>query len=78
MPVKTVLLVEDDPALRRLIEHALGRCKLQVIAASDGHEALRLWEESSDQIDLLLTDVVMPGGFREKMSQTGSAQTVRT
>ena len=58
--------MEDDPALRRLIEHALGRCKLQVIAASDGHEALRLWKESSEKIDLLLTDVVMPGGLSGK------------
>jgi CheY-like chemotaxis protein len=63
---KTVLLVEDDPALRRLVQHALGRCKLNVISASDGHEALRVWQESADQIDLVLTDVVMPGGLSGK------------
>lgn len=63
---QTVLLVEDDPALRRLVQHALGRCQLNVISASDGHEALRVWEESADQIGLLLTDVVMPGGLSGK------------
>ncbi len=66
LPGKTVLLVEDDPALRKLIQHALGRCQLQVISAADGHEAVRLWEESADSIDLLLTDVVMPGGLSGK------------
>lgn len=65
-PGKTVLLVEDDPALRRLVEHALGRVQLRVIAAADGHEAVRLWAEFSDKIDLLLTDVVMPGGLSGK------------
>ncbi|MGV3531614.1 MAG: response regulator [Chthoniobacteraceae bacterium] len=63
---RTVLLVEDDPALRRLVQHALGRCELNVISAADGHEALRVWQESRDQIDLVLTDVVMPGGLSGK------------
>ena len=56
-----VLLAEDEETIRRLVGEVLGRSGYKVFAAANGDEALRLLEEHSDEIDLLLTDVVMPG-----------------
>ena len=58
----TVLLVEDEPGIRRLAQRCLEHLGHRVIAAPDGAEALRLWEQEHGQVDLLLTDVVMPMG----------------
>jgi len=56
-----VLLVEDEETIRRLVREVLSRSGYQVFAAANGDEALRLLEDNGDEIDLLLTDVVMPG-----------------
>lgn len=58
---KLVLVVEDDAAIRRLVEAALGRRSLRVLTAASGEEALTLAADPEIQIDLLLTDLVMPG-----------------
>jgi signal transduction histidine kinase/ActR/RegA family two-component response regulator len=57
---ETVLVVEDEPAVRRAVQRNLERLGYHVIAAQDGEDALRI-AESLDGIDLLLSDVVMPG-----------------
>ncbi|HEU0055114.1 MAG TPA: ATP-binding protein, partial [Longimicrobium sp.] len=59
---ETVLLVEDDPAVRRLVRRALEQQRYTVLTASDGAEAQRVASEFPGRIHLLLTDVVMPGG----------------
>jgi two-component system, cell cycle sensor histidine kinase and response regulator CckA len=62
----TVLVVEDEGAVRRIARRALEADGYQVIEAADGHEALRVLEARADEVRLLLTDVIMPGmGGRE-------------
>jgi two-component system, cell cycle sensor histidine kinase and response regulator CckA len=58
---ETVLLVEDDPAVRQVAISELSRLGYVVISASNGAEALALTARYAGTIDLLLTDVVMPG-----------------
>jgi signal transduction histidine kinase/CheY-like chemotaxis protein len=57
----TVLLVEDEPDVRECTEAALRLGGYNVIQADSGHSALELWKSHGDSVDLLLTDVVMPG-----------------
>jgi PAS domain S-box-containing protein len=57
---ETVLLVEDDEAVRKIARLALEEHGYQVLEAEDGAQALALVQEQADSIQLLLTDVVMP------------------
>jgi len=58
---ETILLAEDEPAIRELAATSLRELGYQVIEASDGSEAMRLAKKHGcKQIDLLLTDIVMP------------------
>lgn len=59
----TILLVEDDGDVRALTRHILEEASLRVIEAPDGPTALKRWQEHRDEIDLLITDMVMPGGL---------------
>jgi PAS domain S-box-containing protein len=56
----TILLVEDEEMLREFVSTALDSLGYHVRSASNGREALEVWAEHRDEIDLLLTDVVMP------------------
>ena len=60
---ETILLVEDDAAVRNVVGQGLRRHGYRVIEATNGPEALRLWEKLSEEIDLLCTDMVMPEGY---------------
>ena len=58
---ETMLLVEDDPALREMATTLLGRLGYRVLAAANGLEALSLQQQPGiGHIDVLFTDVVMP------------------
>ena len=57
---ETILIVEDEEQLRKLVCEALRRCRYQVLEANNGEMALRIYKEHASQIDLLVTDVVMP------------------
>jgi len=59
----TILLVEDEPALRRLAQRVLEKNGYRILEAASGVEALQLWEKRDGKIDLLVTDMVMPGGI---------------
>jgi two-component system, cell cycle sensor histidine kinase and response regulator CckA len=58
-----ILIVEDEAAVRSLVCSVLQRLGYGVIEAHSGVEALQLWREQRGAIDLLLTDIVMPGGI---------------
>jgi len=70
---ETILLVEDDDALRELILSALSRAGYTVIEAANGLEGLRIAQQKAGAIDLVLTDVVMPGMRGTRMVEQISA-----
>ncbi|MGH7996029.1 MAG: response regulator, partial [Opitutaceae bacterium] len=57
----TVLVVDDDPSVLGLVASVLSRRRYQVLTAESPAAALALWREHGPTIDVLLTDVVMPG-----------------
>ncbi len=57
---ETLLLVEDEEGVRRLLTHVLDRRGYKVLAAADGEEALHIFAQRSAEIGLVLTDIVMP------------------
>ncbi len=57
---ETVLVAEDDPAVRRLIKSVLEKFGYRVLEAVDGEDAVAKFTENSGDIDLLILDVVMP------------------
>jgi DNA-binding NarL/FixJ family response regulator len=57
----TVLVAEDEDIVRRLAANVLSRDGFRVVTAADGAEALRLFDDPDCPVDVLLTDVVMPG-----------------
>ncbi|NOQ22279.1 MAG: tetratricopeptide repeat protein [Candidatus Aegiribacteria sp.] len=58
---ESILLVEDDEALKNVIERYLSREEYNVVSAGSAEEALELFEGRSDKFQFLLTDVVLPG-----------------
>jgi len=60
---ETILLVEDEAPLREMVTRVLRGYNYRVLEATNGPEALKIWNEHSEDIDLLLTDMVMPGGL---------------
>ena len=60
-PVSTILLAEDEQGVRAFLEMALTRAGHHVIATASGNEAVELGSHTSMPIDLLISDVVMPG-----------------
>jgi two-component system cell cycle sensor histidine kinase/response regulator CckA len=56
---RTILVVDDDEPIRRLIDRALSRAGYTIVLAADGPEAIRV-AAGSPSLDLLVTDMVMP------------------
>jgi len=61
MTRKTILVVDDEPRIRSLVKSVLAKRRHRIIEASDGVEALGIVGQPKVRIDLLLTDIVMPG-----------------
>ncbi len=57
----TILVVEDDPSIRWILQRMLERAGYELIVAENGDEALALANDHTGPIDLLVTDVTMPG-----------------
>jgi len=66
----TILLVEDDDSIRTMTIRFLQRMNLTVLAASDAHQAIQLASRHQDNIDILLTDMVMPGMDGRQLADT--------
>jgi PAS domain S-box-containing protein len=60
---ETILVVEDDPALRTMTRSMLESHGYQVLTAANGVDALQAWEQHGGRVALLLTDMMMPGGL---------------
>jgi signal transduction histidine kinase/ActR/RegA family two-component response regulator len=60
---ETILVVEDERILRDMASVILEECGYEVLEASSGIEALDVWKRSEGDINLLLTDMVMPEGL---------------
>jgi CheY-like chemotaxis protein len=66
----TILLAEDDDAVRAIARETLERAGYRVLAAADGSQALALAGSHDGPIDLLLTDVIMPGMNGRELAAT--------
>jgi PAS domain S-box-containing protein len=60
---ETVLLVDDEKTIRDMVALALKRFGYRVLQARNGEEALQVWKDHEQEIDLLFTDMKMPGGM---------------
>lgn len=60
-PARTILLVDDDPAVRRVACRMLRGCGFSVLEAHGGTAAISVSAAHDGAIDLLLTDIVLPG-----------------
>src|SRR5262249_31947739 len=58
-----ILLVEDDEMVRNFVETALGRLGYNVVAFGEAKAALAYLKETGNTVDLLLTDLMLPGGM---------------
>lgn len=67
---ETILLVEDEEPLRRLCVEFLGQLGYHMLPASNGKEAIALVEGYPGQIDLLITDVLMPEVTGPELAET--------
>ncbi|GAM09424.1 blue-light-activated protein [Geobacter sp. OR-1] len=73
---ETILVAEDDPAVRQMVETMLTTFGYNIILATDGQEAVDRFRENSDRIRLVLMDVIMPRktgkDAYDEIRQTGS------
>jgi two-component system, cell cycle sensor histidine kinase and response regulator CckA len=65
---RTILVVEDEPSLRKLTKKTLSEAGHKVFEAADASQALELSRKTGESIDLLLTDVIMPGMSGKKLA----------
>src|SRR5687767_10214802 len=61
IPERLVLLVDDDDSVRRVAAQSLRKMGFRVVEATDGRAALLILEKSDDVVELILSDVRMPG-----------------
>lgn len=74
----TILVAEDDPALRYSLCRYLAKCGFRVLEASDGSEALQVSRDHGDHIDMLVADSRMPGLSGVELAGTLTDERPRT
>ena len=67
---ETILVVDDETSIRKLVHDTLAPLGYKILEATNGEEALVSYRENKDTIDLLLTDVVMPKMTGKKLAET--------
>jgi two-component system NtrC family sensor kinase len=67
---ETVLVVEDDATVRSILRGMLKNDGYQVFEAASGDDALIVWHDRQKEIDLVVTDLIMPGSLDGKMLAT--------
>ncbi len=67
---ETILVVDDEPSIRRLVVDTLEPLGYKMIEAGNGDEAIAAFKESDGKFDLLLTDVIMPGMSGKVLAET--------
>jgi PAS domain S-box-containing protein len=70
---ETILLVEDEDAVRVLVSRILTKHGYEVLSFSSGVDAMELYRDNSKEIDLLLTDVVMPNMSGKALSEQATS-----
>ena len=71
----TIVVVDDDPVILTLVERTLGASGYRVWTAASAPEARQLLQELAGAVDLVLTDINMPGGLGTDLArQIGSTQ----
>jgi two-component system cell cycle sensor histidine kinase/response regulator CckA len=66
---RTILLVEDEPFVREATCSILESAGFEVLPAEDAQDAMRVYEECKRAIDLVVTDMVLPGRSGEQLGQ---------
>jgi two-component system cell cycle sensor histidine kinase/response regulator CckA len=66
---RTILLVEDEPFVREATSSILESAGFEVLPAEDAREAMKIYEESTRGIDLVMTDMVLPGVTGQQLGQ---------
>jgi two-component system cell cycle sensor histidine kinase/response regulator CckA len=66
---RTILLVEDEPFVREATRTILEHAGFEVLPAKDTQDAMKVYEECNHGIDLVLTDMVLPGGTGQQLGQ---------
>jgi two-component system cell cycle sensor histidine kinase/response regulator CckA len=75
---ETILIVEDDPALRKMAAEVLSDTGYKVLTAPSGADALDVAAEHQGPLDILLTDIVMPGMTGRELAEQIVARFPRT
>jgi CheY-like chemotaxis protein len=75
---ETILVAEDEDILREMVVQVLKIQGYTVLQAASGRDALEVWERANRPVDLLLTDLVMPGGIMgSELAERLSSQSPR-
>ncbi len=66
---RTILLVEDEPFVREATRNILESAGFEVLPAEDASAALKVYEEAKGTINLVMTDMVLPGRTGEQLGE---------